>query len=469
MILNMRKIFHIGVITAGLLLGAALASFSGTQALADTSAYEPLQPGKPGLDGRRTPIVAAIEKARPAVVSVYAQINTSGGSGSRFGRDPFHDEFFDRFFGDMYRRRARPGISLGSGVIIDGANGLLVTNEHVVRNASSITITLTDGAELPAEVIGSDPRFDLAVVKVKTKKELPSIPLAQSDDLMIGETVIAIGNPFGLSHTATTGVVSATGRSMPGTKNNNEGLRDLIQTDASINPGNSGGPLLNINGEIVGINTAILAGGEGLGFAIPSGQVKRITARLARGDSAATGLDLGLELAEAGKPRRGETGCLVVMVNPGSPGDLGGLKKGDMLMKLDGSPTSTIADYEIILSSLSPGQVVAAEVQRNDRTISLTLTPKAISEAEALDLAWNTYGLKVYESRGRLVLERPANKSPAAELGLKEGDLLISLAGRDMTSKSDLAKAIIDIRFQGTVPISIQRNRTIYQTSISRK
>ncbi|MDL2226320.1 trypsin-like peptidase domain-containing protein [Deltaproteobacteria bacterium OttesenSCG-928-M10] len=462
MIDNTRKHFHFVTTLAMTLL--LLAGLTATAAQAQTP-FEPLKPGAPGLEGRRTPIVAAIEKARPAVVSVYAQINTGG---SRLSRDPFHDEFFDRFFGDMYRRRARPGISLGSGVIIDGAKGLLVTNEHVVRNAAAITVTLTDGSELPAEIIGSDPRFDLAVLKIKTQKTLPSLPLAPSDDLMIGETVIAIGNPFGLSHTATTGVVSATGRTMPGSRNNSEGLRDLIQTDASINPGNSGGPLLNINGAIVGINTAILAGGEGLGFAIPAGQVKRITARLMRGDSAATGLDLGLELAEAGKPQRGETGCLVVTVKPGGPGDLGGLKKGDMLMKLDGSPTATISDYEIILSSLAPGQAALAEVLRGDRTISLTLTPKAISEAEALNLAWTLYGLKVYESRGRLVLERPADKSPAAALGLREGDLLISFAGKDMAAKSDLAKVIIDTRFQTSAALAVQRGRTLYQTTISR-
>jgi len=432
---------------------------------ADVSSYEPLKPGAPGAEGRRTHIVEAIEKARPAVVSVYAQVNVRGGS--PFRRDPFYDEFFNRFFEDMWQKRSRPGITLGSGVIIDGRQGLVVTNEHVVRGASSLTVTLSDGRELPAEILGSDPRFDLAVLSVKASQTLPELKLGDSDGLMIGETVIAIGNPFGLSHTATTGVVSATGRVLPGS-DGNPSLQDLIQTDASINPGNSGGPLLNINGEIIGINTAIHARGEGLGFAIPSGQVRRIAARLVRGGANEAALDLGLELAESGRPRRGETGCLVVGVTKSGPSEAGGLRKGDMLMKLDGSPTDSMADYELIISSLSPGQAVKAEIIRDDKPLTLTLKPKGVSEAEALNMAWSLYGLKVYEKQGRLMLERPAGNSPAQNLGLKEGDLLLAFGGREVNRLADLAKAVLDTRFQTSVNIAVQRGRTIYRSTLTR-
>ncbi|MDR2945531.1 MAG: trypsin-like peptidase domain-containing protein, partial [Candidatus Adiutrix sp.] len=212
-------------------------------ALGDTSAYEPLRPGAPGREGRRTPLVAVIEKALPAVVSLDVRLDD--GRGPQYRRDPFHDEFFDRFFGEFPQRRRRPSTTSGSGVIIDGAKGLVVTNEHVVRGATAITVTLTDGRELPAEIVGADARFDLAVLRVKSAKPLPALTLGRSDDLMIGETVIAIGNPFLLSHTVTTGVVSATGRTINSA--DGETLSDLIQTDASINPGNSGGPLININ------------------------------------------------------------------------------------------------------------------------------------------------------------------------------------------------------------------------------
>ncbi len=454
-----------GIRIAAIMVAALALAAAACPAAADSSPYEPLRPGAAGMEGRRTAIVEAIEKARPAVVSVYAQINTAA---PRYSHNPFHDDFFDRFFGDIYRRRARPGLSLGSGVIVDGAQGLLVTNEHVVRDASSITVTLTDGSELPAEIVGADARFDLAVLKVNSRQKLPELPLAVGDELMIGETVIAIGNPFGLSHTATTGVVSATGRAMPGSRDSAEALRDLIQTDASINPGNSGGPLLNVHAEVVGINTAILAGGEGLGFAIPADQVRRITAKLLRGGQSAEGVDLGLELAEAGRPRRGETGCLVLKVEPNGPAGKAGVAKGDMLMKLDGSPTSTLADYELIVASLSPGQSVSAELRRGSSSLSVKLTPRAIDQAEALELAWKLYGLKAYPSRGRLVLRQPAAGSPAERLGLQEGDILLILGGRELGSSQDLARVMLENRLQSSLDIAIQRGRRLYRTRIDR-
>lgn len=434
-------------------------------AFGNTSAYEPLRPGAPGKEGRRTPIVAAIEKALPAVVSVNVKLDT--GRNTQYRRDPFHDEFFDRFFGDMRQRRSRPSVSFGSGVIIEGDKNLVVTNEHVVRGAESITVTLTDGRELPAEIVGADARFDLAVLLVKSSKPLPGLKLGNSDELMIGETVIAIGNPFRLSHTATTGIVSATGRSIQASANS-DALQDLIQTDASINPGNSGGPLINIDGEIIGINYAIRAGAEGLGFAIPSDKVKRIYARLARGEVGAQALDLGLELAEAGRPQKGETGLLVLQAKSGGPADKGGVKKGDMLMSLDGSPTATMNDYEVVISSLAPSQTVKAEVVRDNNTVALNLTPKAISEAEALDLAWRLYGLKAYESKGALTLERPADNSPAAMLGLREGDVLLRIGSTNITKKSDLAKAMIENRFSTSIALAVQRGRMIYQATLSR-
>jgi len=448
-----------------LLIVFLLLTLGAGPALADTSAYEPLRPGAPGREGRRTPIVAAIDKALPAVVSVNVQLDT--GRNTQYRRDPFHDEFFDRFFGDLGPRRSRPSVSFGSGVIIDGDKGLVVTNEHVVRGAESITVSLTDGRELPAEIVGADARFDLAVLKVKSQKPLPGLSLGNSDEVMIGETVIAIGNPFRLSHTATTGVVSATGRTIQGSANS-EALQGLIQTDASINPGNSGGPLINIDGEVIGINYAIRAGAEGLGFAIPSDRVKRIYARLARGEAGGQALDLGLELAEAGRPQRGETGLLVLEAKAGGPADKGGLKKGDMLMSLDGSPTATMNDYEVVITSLAPGQAVKAEVMRGDRPVTLNLTPQAISQAEALDLAWRLYGLKGSESQGRLALERPADNSPAAGLGLREGDVLLRIGSTNISGKADLAKAMLENRFNTSIGLAVQRGRMIYQATLSR-
>jgi S1-C subfamily serine protease len=403
--------------------------------------------------------VAAIEKARPAVVSVYAQAPARSDP-SPFAGDPFADDFFRRFFGDQ--GLSRPATSLGSGVIIDGQRGLVVTNEHVCGGASRIVVALADGRELPAELLGADPGHDLAVLKINAQT-LPQLALGDSDGLMIGETVIAIGNPFGLTHTATVGIVSATGREVP-LGRRGDVLKNLIQTDAAINPGNSGGPLLNLDGDLVGLNTAIIRG-DGLGFAIPSNQIRRVAARLARGSS---NLDLGLNLAESGRPRRGETGCLVISLTEGGPAAAAGLKKGDILRKLDRAPVDTLADYELILASLTPDQPVTAEATREGRPLALTLTPRQVTAGEALALAASLYGLKVSEQKGRLMLERPPDSSPAARAGLRQGDLLLALGDRQTTGLPDLAEAALAARFKPAVAVTIQRGRTLYRTTLSR-
>jgi S1-C subfamily serine protease len=399
------------------------------------------------------------------VVSVYAQVLSRSNPSPFPGNDPFADDFFRRFFGDLGPGRARRTTTLGSGVIIDGARGLVVTNEHVLNGASRVVVALADGRELEARVLGADPRYDLAVLEIKSNQPLPQLPLGDSAALMIGETVIAIGNPFGLSHTATLGIVSATGREVP-LGRQGETLKDLIQTDAAINPGNSGGPLLNIAGEVIGINTAIILG-EGLGFAIPSNQARRIAARLLRGE-AGTDLDLGLELAESSRPRRGETGCLIIGLAPGGPAAAAGLRRGDLLLKLDGAAVDTLADYGLILSSLTPGRTVAAEVNRDGRVLTFNPAPRRITATEALALAWDIYGLKVGERSGRLVLVKPPDLSPAAKAGLREGDLLLGLGDRRLAGPEDLAAAVLAARFQSALPVAFQRGRVLYQTTLTR-
>ena len=218
-------------------------------------------------------MVEAVEKHSPAVVNLSTEIyeNRPVSPFQRQGPDPFFDEFFNRFFGPAPERRYRRR-SLGSGVLVD-RKGHVLTNHHVVLRASEIHVTLVSGKEFSASLVGSDPASDLAVLKIELTEDIEPIPMGQSSDLMIGETVIAIGNPFGLSHTVTTGVVSALNRSLQA---EDQLYKDFIQLDASINPGNSGGPLLNIHGELIGINTAIHREGQGIGFAIPVDRVRRI-------------------------------------------------------------------------------------------------------------------------------------------------------------------------------------------------
>src|SRR5205823_12274865 len=224
---------------------------------------------------RRSLVVQAVEKASPAVVNVSTeQVVERRASPFPFPQDPFFEEFF-RDFVDPRPRRFKT-TSLGSGVIV-AADGTIMTNVHVIERASRVRVTLNDQREFDATLVGADADADIAVLRVKAGGDLPHIPFGTSADLMIGETVIAIGNPFGLSHTVTTGVVSALNRSL-----NTDGRTyyDFIQTDASINPGNSGGPLLNIKGELVGINTAIYGKAQGIGFAIPISRAKRIVQEL---------------------------------------------------------------------------------------------------------------------------------------------------------------------------------------------
>jgi len=223
---------------------------------------------------RRDAIVNAVQKVSTAVVNVSSEyeIHSRPSPFSGFGIDPFFDSFFKDFFDPGFRHNDKR-TSLGSGVIIDGKRGFILTNAHVISKAEAISVVLQDERTFNAQLVGADPDSDLAVLRIISKEALPAIEMGRSDDLMIGETVIAIGNPFGFSHTVTTGVISALNRSI---RTNDTIYHNFIQTDASINPGNSGGPLLNINGDLIGINTAIYAKAQGIGFAIPINKARRI-------------------------------------------------------------------------------------------------------------------------------------------------------------------------------------------------
>ncbi|SVD40927.1 uncharacterized protein METZ01_LOCUS393781, partial [marine metagenome] len=277
-------------------------------------------------DSRRTPIVKAVEGVGTSVVN----INTE--EAMPVARNPFRDSrspFFDQFFKGFFPRLNNKRRSLGSGVIIH-PEGYILTNEHVVAKATRIKVTLIDKREFDARLVGADIKSDLAVIKIENKENLPHVSLGRSDDLMIGETVIAIGNPFGLQHTVTTGIISALHRSIKGSKN--RVYRGFIQLDASINPGNSGGPLLNINGSLIGINTAIFKQAEGIGFAIPINKAKRIIndliryGKVRRGWLGVSVQDMTHEMLRFFHLDRVK-GVVVSQVMKGGPGARGGLKR----------------------------------------------------------------------------------------------------------------------------------------------
>lgn len=311
-----------------------------------------------------------IKRISPAVVNIATE-------GRTFVKpNPLlEDPFFQRFFNLPQQPRERRVESLGSGVIIDTANGYIVTNHHVIDQSDQITVTLNDGRQFQAQIIGSDPEADVAVIQVKAQR-LTALPLANSDNLQVGDFVVAIGNPFGLGQTVTSGIVSALGRSGLGI----EGYEDFIQTDASINPGNSGGALVNLNGQLVGINTAILAptgGNIGISFAIPTNMVRQLVdqllqyGRVDRGQLGVTVQDLNPQLAKA-FGIDSLRGALVTNVLPDSAAAGAGLKLGDVVVAINDRPIRDAASLRNAIGLLRIGDSITLDLWRNGQRLRLT-------------------------------------------------------------------------------------------------
>jgi serine protease Do len=397
---------------------------------------------------RRTPVVAAAEKVSPAVVNVSAESVV---------RDV--DPFFGLFFGQSRRTQ-----SLGSGLIID-ANGMVVTNAHVIEGASRIVVTTLDGRELDADLLGSDRDADLAVLKVKARN-LPAIPLGRSGDLMIGETVIAIGNPFGLSHTVTSGVLSAVGRTVP-SERAGQVFTDFLQTDASINPGNSGGPLVNVLGEVIGINTAIIQGASGIGFAIPADRARRVVDDLLRFGAlrplwtGARLITIDAETAQsANLPVR--RGALVLKVYPGSPAAQAGLQEKDVVVAVNGHPVTAREDVATALYTAAAGSAVGLDLRRGERTLTVSL--KAVQPPQGLgrQVLESNVGLDVAESQGALVIRRVTEGSLAAGRGLRPGDVILGANGQEVSKEEDLGREVLRGLERGGLLLAVQRGRYVY-------
>ncbi len=398
---------------------------------------------------RRTPVVTVAEKVSPAVVNVSAESVV---------RDV--DPFFGSFFGPSERRTQ----SLGSGLIVD-ANGIVVTNAHVIEGASRIVVTTLDGRELDADVLGSDRDADLAVLKVKARG-LPAIPLGRSTDLMIGETVIAIGNPFGLSHTVTSGVLSALGRTVPSDRGERV-FTDFLQTDASINPGNSGGPLVNILGEVVGINTAIIQGANGIGFAIPADRARRVVDDLLRyGELRALWTGARLLTVDAELARRSELpvrrGAMVFKIYPDSPAVAAGLHEKDVIVSVNGHPVTAQEDVATAIYTAPAGTALELEVRRGDRTVKVSL--KAVTPPQGLgrELLERNVGLRVEEANGSLVIRRVADGSLAERKGLRPGDLILGANGQEIKKLDDLGREVLRGLDRGGLLLAVQRGRFVY-------
>lgn len=404
----------------------------------------------PAVDGQALPSLAPmLESVTPAVVNVHSQTRVQV-------RDPFfNDPFFRRFFDVPQVPRERLQQSLGSGVIVDAQRGLVLTNNHVVEGADDIKVTLTDGRNLHAEVVGRDPDTDVAVIRIPAER-LTAVRLANSDQLKVGDFVVAVGNPFGLGQTVTSGIVSALGRSgLRGL-----GFQNFIQTDASINPGNSGGALVNLHGELIGINTAIFSpsgGNVGIGFAIPANLARNIMEQLLaygevqRGSLGVQAQDLSTQLAQAlnlGEQR----GAVVAQILPDSPADKAGVRVGDVITAIDGKPIATATDLANAEGLLPIGRALALSVLRDgkSRRLDFTLAPLSNQKVAADKLDARMTGITLaelprqYRERGMqgvLIAEVDA-RSPAGQSGLQRGDILAGVNRFGIGSLTELTEVL---------------------------
>jgi len=434
----------------------------------------------PPGSGTPTSFADLAEKLGPAVVN----ISTTKVIKSRTGRVPGgempfdrffgNDEFFRRFFGDLHEQELKQR-SLGSGFIIS-SDGYIFTNNHVVEKADKIRVKLSTGKEYDAEIKGRDSNTDIALIKIKADKALPVVTLGNSDNLRVGEWVFAIGNPFGLDHTVTAGIISAKGRMLGAGPYDN-----FLQTDASINPGNSGGPLFNMAGKVVGINTAIVAQGQGIGFAIPINMAKEIMddlksrGRVTRGWLGITVQDITEEIS-ANLKLKNQQGALVSQVLEGEPGDKAGMKPGDIITGIDGKAINNTKDLLNTVAGLKVGRKVKIKTLREGKEISLSATigERKDTREAAKEPIHEQLGMTVQEVtpeiarhlgrkvQGGVIITRIRAGSSADEAGLKVQDIILKINEKPIHSLKDYQNALSGKPANNTWLLWIQRGENFF-------
>ncbi len=436
------------------------------------------------IANRENSVVKAVRKVQPAVVNISSQyeIRKNSNPFSGYRMDPMLEKFFQDFFSPEFERREKR-TSLGSGVIIDVERGFVLTNNHVIEKATSISVTLNDKREFEADIVGMDPESDLAVLKIQADQPLPAIRMGNSDDIMIGESVIAIGNPFGFSHTVTTGVVSAVNRSL---KTDNRIYHEFIQTDASINPGNSGGPLINIDGELIGINTAIYAEAQGIGFAIPIDRAKRIVNDLIHyGSVVQAWIGLTVHPIDASLSAylnlKNNQAVIVTRVAPASPAAEAGLIEGDVIHSIDDTIVSGIADYLSKLKQISSNQTISLEITRQGEKIRLRVKARPFPIELAPELTMDRLGIAVAEldqatrskyhiaeKKGALIVKMQRG-SYLDRIGVQPGDIIRRIDEEPVDDLSDFNTAIVKYRSKRSVVLLIQREGHLYPINVIMK
>jgi len=422
-------------------------------------------------EGRRTAITRAVDRVAPAVVTVQTEAR------ERVQQDPM----FDWFFGQRSSSRLVPG--LGSGFIV-GSDGVIVTNAHVVANAQKVSVMRRDGTVYPAQILGTDETNDIAVIKIDAKN-LPTAVLGNSSAVLIGEWAIAIGNPYGFvlgnaEPTVTAGVISGVGRNLIAQGEGAGAYLDMIQTDASINPGNSGGPLLNADGEVIGVNSSIYSpsgGSVGIGFAIPINRVKHVVEDLvAHREIRRPWVGVRLRYPQSDNVREAiAAGAVVASVTAGSPASKAGLQPGDVILALGQHPVRNPFDWEAALLDLRVGDAVALRVRRGSREFETPVRIEDLPEVAApkvqvlrdLELATVTPAIRsergIRNTQGALIVR--AGQTTADELGVQPGDVIVQINRTTITSADDAAKALN--YYSGrrdAIRMFIERGGSIYTT-----
>jgi Do/DeqQ family serine protease len=408
------------------------------------------------------------DRVTPAVVNVstVSKKVPAEETPERF-REFFGEEFYERFFRRRPREDARAS---GSGVIVD-PKGYILTNNHVIENAQEIAVRLSDGRKLTGKLVGRDPKTDLAVLKVDAPALLPAAELGDSDRLRVGQWAIAIGNPFGLDRTVTVGIISATARNRVGVAT----YENFIQTDASINPGNSGGPLLNLDGKVIGINTAIVAAGQGIGFSIPINQAKEVMRQLIASGRVVRGW-LGIAIQDVTDELAGtfgvREGVLVAEVVKGGPAEAAGVRQGDVIVELNGAPIKEVPDLQRRVAAVAPGQPVRLKVIRERKPVTLSVTVTEMpAEEPALagapdDESW---GLSVEpvsgEAAAQLNLPNPGgllvtdvvSGGPADKAGLRRGDVIVEVGKKAVADPAPFFRALAQLKPGDRVLVFVHR------------
>jgi Do/DeqQ family serine protease len=421
----------------------------------------------PPSAARRTPLVQAVERTKGAVVNINAQ---------EIVKNAVADDPWALFFG---RGRMRDEVrnSLGSGFVFD-EGGFVLTNYHVVARGSRIQVSFEDGSDYTAKVVGTDPGGDLAVLRIESEKKFPAAPLGTSADLLLGEPTIAIGNPFGLNQSTSVGVVSALHRTV---RAENRSYYDFIQTDASINPGNSGGPLLNADGNVIGVCSAIYANAQGIGFAIPIDRALRVARELQKSGELADawwGFDAEGIDAEAAAALGAKSGALVTRVEDGSPAEKAGLRRGDAVVRVESSPVRDADELRFLLRDVPLGTRVELGLLRGKEKTALGLTAAPLTPERAEAAFQTRNGLSLaelsvrdareagYQTRRPVLAVRSVERgSLAARAGLRKGDLVLSVNSAEVDTLRDFRKALAQARKSGQAVLLVQRGARVQELS----